>query len=585
MRASRLLASLPVALGLLLPPAGGQTTADLVGLTALVERLGHGNAPSGAGVLLGQVEAPSGGYAPDVQHPEFAGKAITLMSGPSAPSGHATTVGRYAYGLLGISNGVDSVHAYEASHWLGAGFLNGAGTVPPSQVAVKIFTNSWIGSAGGASNLYLRKLDFAVRMQGLVVTSGVNNGGGGLDVPLLSHLFNGIAVGRSDGSHKAGLTGPGIDGPGRMKPELVAPANATSWSTPLVAGAGALLVETARTHPRTQADPAAQLPEVIKAALMAGAHHRSGWSNGAPQSGPLRGATTTPLDPLYGADQIHVDRSHWILTGGQQLLAPEPGLALDTLHAGWAETSLVSGESRWARFQVERAKPYLSVLATWNRDLAPDFSDWVMPDLDLELWSTDAQGHPASLVGEGGVGAFSMGNVRSASLLDNVEHLYVEGLEPGEYLLELRRTTDALAEWAVAVAWELDCPEAVPYGTAKTNSLGIMPTLRPRGVPAVSADEFALVARGGIAGKTGLPVFGMGRAAVPFQGGTLLVSGPLRRMDPTVLDAAGAAEVRIPLDPGLVGMQRNYQFLFRDPEHPDGTGWGLTDAVEVHFCF
>jgi hypothetical protein len=80
-------------------------------------------------------------------------------------------------------------------------------------------------------------------------------------------------------------------------------------------------------------------------------------------------------------------------------------------------------------------------------------------------------------------------------------------------------------------------------------------------------------------------IVGMGRAAVPFLGGTLLVAGPIRREALTVFDAAGAVEVRIPLDASLVGVQRNYQLWSRDRHHPDGKGTGSTDAVEVHFCY
>jgi hypothetical protein len=34
----------------------------------------------------------------------------------------------------------------------------------------------------------------------------------------------------------------------------------------------------------------------------------------------------------------------------------------------------------------------------------------------------------------------------------------------------------------------------------------------------------------------------------------------------------------------MVGTTQVFQFWFRDPEHPDGTGWGLSDALEVQFC-
>jgi hypothetical protein len=51
------------------------------------------------------------------------------------------------------------------------------------------------------------------------------------------------------------------------------------------------------------------------------------------------------------------------------------------------------------------------------------------------------------------------------------------------------------------------------------------------------------------------------------------------------LDSVGSADLAIPLNFALVGVQRNYQYWFRDPQHPDGTGAGLTDAVEVHYCY
>jgi hypothetical protein len=271
----------------------------------------------------------------------------------------------------------------------------------------------------------------------------------------MSHLFNGLVVGRSDGLHNNGLTAFGMDGPGRSKPDLVAAGPFTSFATPLVSGAGALLIETARTFPTLRHVPEATRPAVLKAAIMAGAEHRSGWTNGAPAGGASRGATSTPLDPLWGVDELDVDRAHWILTGGRETPATSSATAPVTLHRGWAYPSIGSGQSLWLRFEVGQLQEHVSVVAAWNRSVAANFASWSMPNVQLELWRLVA-GAPVSLVGPGGVGFFASGNVRSTSAVDNVEHLYVGGLAPGSYLLELRRTADALGPWNVGLGWELE---------------------------------------------------------------------------------------------------------------------------------
>lgn len=463
-------------------PRSPQSNADETGLTALIARLGAGNQPTGANVEVGQVEGDDGtGWAPNPSTPGFLGKTFTMVSPNPVYSTHATGVGQYFYGnTTSISPGITQIDCYELVHWAYDGFLKYPGTAPPATVTLDIFNNSWISaSSSGASgsNLLLRKSDYAVSAQGLIFANGVNNGTGPLDYPLLSHMFNGIAVGRNTGQHHAGDTGLGVDGPGRMKPDIVAPGNYTSQSTPLVAGAAALMMQTARTHPSLINDPNAQRPEVIRAVLMAGAAHRTGWTNNAVLSGPNRGTTTQPLDALYGADELDVNHAHFILTGGEQLPATAPAQTVYAPHAGWALVDIPTGASRWWRFHVGSTKPYVSILAVWHRRVADDFASYTIPNADLELWRIDPVNGQTTLVGEPGLPYFTGGNVRSTSPDDNVEHLYFSGLQPGDYLLELRRAADGLPSWDVAVAWELACQtfpgcacEAIPATPAATGA-------------------------------------------------------------------------------------------------------------------
>jgi hypothetical protein len=562
--------------------ASAQSIPDETGLTALRRRLGPAPAPTGAGVSAGQIEASAPGWTPDASLPDFAGKSFTFHSPAPSASGHATTVAQLYFGnSVSLAPAMAAIHCWEASHWLGGGFINGTGTTPPALSPAKVLNHSWIGSGSGP-NFVHRKLDSAIDAQGLLVCVGVNNGAGPLDVPLLSHSFNSISCGRSDGQHRAGFTLTGYDRPGRQKPELVAPAGATSFSTPLISGACALLVETARTSLAGNAD--AERPEVIKAALMAGATHRPGWSNSAPTSGASRGATTTPLDMIYGADQIHLDRSHWILTAGEQAGAVSATAAPLVDPQGWERAQVSTGTSRYWRFVVESQKEHASVLATWNRQVTATFNGWSQPNFDLELWSVDAQGALTSLVGPAGQSSFGGGNVLSSSSVDNLEHLYVRDLQPGTYVLELRRGSDALAPWNVAIAWEFACDAPAVFGNGKVGSSGVEARLDYRGIPSRSGGGFTLEVRGGTPHANGVLFHGVTQAAQPFFGGTRYVANPVVRSGVLALDAQGALDIPISIDPAWVDSTRIFQFWFRDSAAPDGTGVGLTNAVRVSFC-
>ena len=102
-------------------------------------------------------------------------------------------------------------------------------------------------------------------------------------------------------------------------------------------------------------------------------------------------------------------------------------------------------DDHW-RFDVEATKPTVSVLATWNRTLESDFSAYHVPKIDMELWSVDGQGVLGTLVGDPGLPVFGAGNVRSESVKDNLEHIYLRNLEPGSYVLEVEHVVNGKGE-------------------------------------------------------------------------------------------------------------------------------------------
>ena len=115
-------------------------------------------------------------------------------------------------------------------------------TIAPVVENRKIQNHSWIGTVdnGGTTDTdALRRFDFAIQRDDFLAVAGVNNGSSSAVPALLANAYNAISVGLTDGNHSTGATT--ADGAGRGKPEIVAPSFATSFSTPLVSSAGAML--------------------------------------------------------------------------------------------------------------------------------------------------------------------------------------------------------------------------------------------------------------------------------------------------------------------------------------------------------
>ncbi len=473
------------------PALGGGQINDgpLVGLPELIKRIGLENVPTGAGVIVGQVEAPNqnGNFYPNQGIGEFQGKTFNEMSGPSGNSGHASNVGRNYYGLdTSIAPGITDIFLWEASHWALNGFLNtqGPAQLPPLSPpkGLKIFNNSWVGSFGNntTDNILLRRSDFVSIRDEIMIISGVNTGGGA-NFALMSHTFNGLAVGKMNGAHQSGSTLGGIDSPGRLKPDIVAPGDATSWSTPVVGAAAAMMIETARTVPTGGINPNAERSNVIKAVLLAGAAktdaHGAAWTNNPQTAGPDRGMTTQPIDAVIGVGNVNVNFAHMIMTGGEQDGAQTPPNEVNAQFSGWDLATVGLDQSRYWRFDVPQFAAAVSMLVTWHRNVELGFgnSNWAAADFDLILWRVDDNGDLATLVGDPGLPFFAGGNVVSASAVDNIEHLYITGLEGGEYTLELRRV-DALGgfpDWEAAVAWLLPEPPPIPGDLDGDGSVGV----------------------------------------------------------------------------------------------------------------
>lgn len=402
-----------------------------IGFTDLQALLGV-NMPTGSGITVAQVEAlQSGNYRPNANDTQLDNRTYIFESGGSAAaSSHATKVGRYFYGDLSLAPGISTIHSFEANNWLGIGELNVGQNALPDSATGRVQNHSWIGSYNDdALNIEaLRRLDLMIDRDNTVVVVGVNNGSNTTVPKLLAQSYNSIAVGITNGNSSLGPAT--LDVAGRRKPDIVAPASATSWGTPLVSGAAALLLNTADGLGGNAAD--AGQAQTIKAALLAGAtkDEFNSWSR----------TTTQPLDNRFGAGELNVFNSHGILSAGQQ----EASITQPVARTGWDYDNVAANGSKTYFFEIAANEilEELSVIATWHREVT-DTDNGPGVALAATLANIDLRLFAAS--------GFVLGSTLDSSLstVDNVEHLYQTNLGPGQYAIQL---SSDLA-WDFGLAW------------------------------------------------------------------------------------------------------------------------------------
>ena len=154
--------------------------------------------------------------------------------------------------------------------------------------------------------------------------------------PLLSSAFNVIAVGRTDGSHSRGCSAvDSLYTADRIRPDLVTPLGATSYATPVVGAAAALLIQTGHHNPALSTDSVqtsvttragatiynAERAEVIRAALTAGADRftaNTTSSDIVDYRLDEENQGENGMDIRYGAGQLNIFRSYSVIAAGEQ---------------------------------------------------------------------------------------------------------------------------------------------------------------------------------------------------------------------------------------------------------------------------
>ena len=439
----------------------------------LVKELGDG-LPTGEGVTVTQVENAAGwkegqkGWAPDEDSKAF--EDITFLL-PALPSDHATSVAKRFYGKSAMASGVSEVECYPNTVWAlsKTGFLRTRRSVPPLASRSRVANHSWVGKKGHGFNLeVLKRVDFVVETDDFIQVAGANNGS---EVPdLLQCCYNAIIVGTTRGRHSVGTNKLGDDlyDSGRTRPDIVAPAGATSSATPVVASAATVLVGFAHERGKDLSNGSyvsprsgltihhAETSEVIRAALMAGAD-RSGSGISHYRSGAKRKADNG-LDSRYGAGCVNIYNSYHILAAGECNSDEDGGDdAGRTGPVGFDYDPAFGGgedSNRKATYYLRapgHGEPHLKASLVWNIDANESLSSWdgkaKLHDLDMKLY--DLMWSEVLPVAE------------SKSWVDSTENLWVE-LERGHSYRLVVQVPDREDDfvWDYALAWQYGKPEA-----------------------------------------------------------------------------------------------------------------------------
>ncbi len=403
---------------------------------------------TGAGITVGQIEAQefnSDNYQTDPANMGLDPSKFTYFdstntwssSGASfdstRESGHANTVGGRFFavpggtqGSDGVAPGVSGIEVFEAGHYYFD--LVALGTATNASVVNQSFV---FGSQDGTID---SNYDNYADNRGVLFVNGINTNVSPATIPSPGSSYNGIAVGVIDRAISALPDN-------RSKPDIVAPGSTvSSFTTPLVAGAAAILVQSAlREDAGGGTAAAASDIRTIKALILNSATKGKGWSN----------TSTQPLNRPNGAGVLEVNQAQLQLSAGQYL--PTQNEVLTEAGTAHPPPSWVSGNvASYVGWNLG------SVINTADSSGPPgsrkqyDVTDHYFFDLK----STDAAAFylTSTLVWNRKAGRSSINNLdlflytesgtlvaSSVSTVDNVEHLYQRHLAPGRYVLQVHK--------------------------------------------------------------------------------------------------------------------------------------------------
>jgi hypothetical protein len=459
----------------ILTSAAVASALDDMGVTALRAVTTNLN---GSGITVGQSEAsltddlktwevnPANAdqTASSFTYTSFGGTTNIFPNDLGVESSHGDDVGQAFYGIAGgVATNVARVDNSEADFYYSNYIANASLPGMGDSVVNQSFTFDPL-SVTNQQQVDSEYDDYSVQNQTLFI-SAANNYVNATNVCAPGTSYNCISVGAYYDFNYYNSIGPTIDN-GRCKPDITAIAGETSFSTPEVAGAAAVLMQAALRGDGGSDTNSAFDMRTIKALLLNGAVKPGDWTN----------STSSPLDARYGTGVLNLLDSYTQLAGGKHRFivangVPEGGIhpptgATGTITAlnGWAFNTNSSGDSfdsiNHYYFNVTNATPgtEFSAVATlvWNRQL----DQFNINNLSLFLYNCAN----SNLV------------QCSTSLVDNVQHIYVPDLAQGRYDLQVWKAggmpgTDIVSfSEPYALAWEFVASPMLAITTSGVNT-------------------------------------------------------------------------------------------------------------------
>ena len=339
-----------------------------------------------------------------------------------AESGHADAVAGNFYGMSGgVATNVTHVDNYEANYFINN--IVNTGTSIPAHVVNQSFTY-------GTYNTNIDQIydNYAARYNTLFVTGAGFNGS-----PVYSPAtcYNGIGVGVSDPPGPPPPYGPTSDG--RSKPDLVAPGQYSSYTTPYVSGAVALLMQAGLHGDGGSSTNAAADLRTVKALLLNGAIKPADWTNSA----------ASPLHTLYGAGVLNVFNSYEQLAGGKHGYNVSMSVFTNSPHPPTGATGTVSVLSGWD-FNTNSSSATFNAVSHYYFDVTNGVSNATFTATITLVWNRHRNNNIINNLDLFLYDAISSNLVAcSTSLVDNVEHIFVPRLPQARYDLQVFKSGGA----------------------------------------------------------------------------------------------------------------------------------------------
>jgi hypothetical protein len=334
-------------------------------------------------------------------------------------SWHADDVAGNFYGMsAGISTNVAHIDSFEADY-----FVNGIiGATSPPDIGDQLVNQSFtfgpqpVDVQQEWDSLY----DNYSETYGTLFVSAVNNGG---QVCVPGTSYNCIGVAAYGG---ASSIGPTIDN-GRCKPDITAPPAYTSFSTPQVSGAAAVLMQAALRGDGGGDTNSASEMRTIKALLLNGAIKPDDWTNVAP----------SPLDYRYGAGVLNVFNSYKQLAGGKHAYIVSKAVFAGGAHPPTGATGTLGVLSGWD-FNTGTSGALNDSVNHYYFNVTNNLSGANFTATATLVWNRQQN---QTNINNLCIFLYNCANSNlvacSTSLVDNVQHIFLPALAQGRYDLQV----------------------------------------------------------------------------------------------------------------------------------------------------